>query len=100
MKDESVGEVAAVIREVVEQIVQRPDEVKMVIGRGDDCVVLDVHVDDADVGRLIGTRGRTADALRTIAGSMGRGQRKYHLQILQGGKRLPASNGAQRAEIS
>jgi len=48
-------------------IVSEPEAVRVVVDEEDgDEVVLEVTVASADVGRLIGRKGRTIDALRTV----------------------------------
>lgn len=62
---------AATAREVldylVRSLVDNPDDVRVDVsdGRRHD-VSLDVRVADGDMGRVIGKRGRTAQALRTV----------------------------------
>ncbi len=51
---------------IVKQIVDYPEEVVVNEVEGNQTNVLELRVDKADVGKVIGKRGRTADALRTI----------------------------------
>lgn len=56
-----------VLDHLVRSLVERPDEVRIDV---DDShrrrVRLDVHVADGDMGRVIGRRGRVAQAIRTV----------------------------------
>jgi predicted RNA-binding protein YlqC (UPF0109 family) len=52
---------------LVRALVEEPDAVRVeAIGDGGD-TVLEVHVADGDLGRVIGREGRVANAIRTIA---------------------------------
>lgn len=66
---------AAALEHVVKGIVDSPDEVRITASstpRGD---VLEVHVAEADRGRVIGRGGRTAKALRTVVNALADGKR-------------------------
>lgn len=65
------------VQELIGQLVDRPEEVAIVMGQTSGCVTYDVCVAHADVGRLIGRGGRTARAIRTIvqAAAAGKGLR-------------------------
>jgi predicted RNA-binding protein YlqC (UPF0109 family) len=52
---------------LVRSLVDDPDAVRVEELDGDDGVVLEVHVADDDLGRVIGRDGRVANAIRTLA---------------------------------
>jgi predicted RNA-binding protein YlqC (UPF0109 family) len=52
---------------LVRSLVDDPDAVRVEELDGDDGVVLEVHVADGDLGRVIGRDGRVANAIRTLA---------------------------------
>jgi uncharacterized protein len=52
-------------------LVAKPDEVRVVRSERDDAVVLELHVADEDVGKVIGKGGRIARALRTLVRASG-----------------------------
>lgn len=56
----------AVLEHVVRSIVDDPDSVEIDVGEGRRAVTLNVHVAPGDMGRVIGKRGRTAGAIRTV----------------------------------
>ncbi|GGD37406.1 hypothetical protein GCM10010915_17760 [Microbacterium faecale] len=61
---------AAALEHLVKGIVDAEDEVRIdevSTGRGD---VLEIHVAEADRGRVIGRGGRTAKALRTLVSAL------------------------------
>ncbi|MGO1510213.1 MAG: RNA-binding protein [Actinomycetaceae bacterium] len=61
---------ADALEHLVRGIVDNPDDVRVAersLRRGD---LLEVRVDPADLGRVIGRQGRTAKALRTVVGAL------------------------------
>jgi len=59
-------------RYVVSRIVDAPDEVEVTaFEAGDDTVRLDVRVAEGELGRVIGKRGRVAQAIRTVVRAAG-----------------------------
>lgn len=52
---------------VVRALVSDPDAVRVTEQEEHDGTVLEVHVGDDDLGRVIGRDGRVANAIRTIA---------------------------------
>ncbi len=47
-------------------LVTRPDEVRVTQIEDEEGILLELEVSEEDRGRVIGRRGRTADALRTV----------------------------------
>lgn len=67
MSDTIATHAVAVLSHVVKSVVEDPDAVVVNIDdRGDDKVSLTVEVGDGDMGRVIGRRGRIANAIRTV----------------------------------
>jgi uncharacterized protein len=62
---------ANVLRFVAEQLVDHPDAVRIDIDEDERETVLELHVHDEDLGKVIGKRGRTAKALRTLVKAAG-----------------------------
>lgn len=63
MAEPSLSELALFLARA---IVSNPDEVSVEEVEEDGATVVQVQVDPQDVGRLIGRKGRTIDALRTL----------------------------------
>ena len=57
---------ADVLEFLARALVDEPDEVRVFIIEDDDPVTLELEVAPDDLGKVIGKRGRTAKALRTI----------------------------------
>ncbi len=76
------------LREVVEivakSLVDSPNGVNVVEIEGEKTIVIELRVDKADVGKVIGKQGRIARALRTILSAMGRKTgKRVVLEILE-----------------
>ncbi|MDE0652889.1 MAG: KH domain-containing protein [bacterium] len=56
----------AVLEHIVRSVVEAPEAARVVASADGGDVRLDVHVDRADIGRVIGRRGRVASAIRTV----------------------------------
>jgi predicted RNA-binding protein YlqC (UPF0109 family) len=54
------------ISEIVQALVDQPDQVKVTEIEGGQTVVLELSVAKSDMGKVIGKKGRNAMALRTI----------------------------------
>jgi uncharacterized protein len=76
------------VRELVEflarALVEHPDEVRVdeIDSAGD--VVLEIHVAEDDLGRVIGRSGRVANAIRTVAkAAAAREDRRVMVEIVE-----------------
>ncbi|MBT3349461.1 KH domain-containing protein [bacterium] len=70
------------VRYVLGQICASSDEVDVVVTHDDRGTLLTVHVNDADMGRLIGKDGQTISALRTLLNVMSaRENKRFYLKI-------------------
>jgi predicted RNA-binding protein YlqC (UPF0109 family) len=57
---------ADVLEYLARALVDQPDEVRVFVVEDDDPVTLELEVAPDDLGKVIGKRGRTAKALRTV----------------------------------
>ena len=76
------------MKELVEMIakalVDNPDEVTVTEVEGEQTTVLELRVEQSDLGKVIGKQGRTARAIRTLLGAAGMKLRKrFVLEILE-----------------
>jgi predicted RNA-binding protein YlqC (UPF0109 family) len=68
---------------LAEELVDDPDGVRVHEREQDGLVRLELQVDPEDRGRVIGQRGRTAGALRTLLEALGARQgRRVEMEIL------------------
>lgn len=56
---------------VTRQLVDHPDDVRIESVQDDGEVTFNIYVHDADIGKVIGKRGRTAKALRQLIDAAG-----------------------------
>jgi len=59
-----------IIEEIVKELVDDSDSVKVEEIKGDSAVVLNIKVAKSDLGKVIGRKGRIISSLRTIFGSI------------------------------
>lgn len=59
--------IADLVEYLVVQIVDDPDSVSLEVIDGDDVSTIEVSVAEDDVAKVIGRRGRTIKAIRTLA---------------------------------
>ena len=59
-----------IIQEIVRELVDNPDEVKVEELKGESAVVLNIKVAKGDLGKVIGRKGRIISSLRTLFGSI------------------------------
>jgi len=76
------------MKELVEMIakalVDNPDEVTVTEVEGEQITVLELRVEQSDLGKVIGKQGRTARSIRTLLGAAGMKLRKrFVLEILE-----------------
>ncbi len=60
------------IEYIAKQLVDQPDDVVVTEETRDDKLVFKVKVAQPDIGKIIGKKGRTAFALRTIVSAVGK----------------------------
>ena len=68
---------------LVKNLVEHPDEVKVNVVDGEKRTIIEVEVAPEDVSRVVGRKGRTVNALRTIALTLGaRLGRSVRLEVI------------------
>ena len=79
---------------MVSSLVDLPENIIISQTEGENITILEIQVDPADVGKIIGKKGRIANALRTILKSAGAKQRKrLSVEILTQDKEGVETNG-------
>jgi predicted RNA-binding protein YlqC (UPF0109 family) len=72
------------ITEIVQAIVDHPDEVSVNEVTAEHTSVLELRVAKTDMGQVIGKQGRMAQAIRTIIGAAsGKARKRYILEIVE-----------------
>ncbi len=69
MSDSPAPTAEAVLLHLCKSVVSCPDDVSIETSADGDRVRLDVTVNNDDMGRVIGRRGRVATAIRTVVGA-------------------------------
>ncbi|MCF7885691.1 MAG: KH domain-containing protein [Candidatus Marinimicrobia bacterium] len=70
---------------IVKKLVDYPEDVKVTQVDSDKTIILELEVNNDDLGKVIGKNGRTARAIRTLltASAAKNGSRKALLEILE-----------------
>ena len=54
------------VEDIAKALVDKPDEVKVTQRQDKDITVIELHVSEEDMGKVIGKQGRIANAMRSI----------------------------------
>lgn len=70
---------------IVKKLVDHPDEVRVSQIDSEKTVIMELQVKEGDLGKVIGKKGRTAKALRTLltAAAAKQGQKRAILEIIE-----------------
>jgi uncharacterized protein len=72
------------VEAIAKALVDKPEAVIVNTVEGEQVTVLELKVDPADLGKVIGRQGRTAKSIRTILGAAGMKMKKrLTLEILE-----------------
>jgi len=76
--------VKQLVETVCKSLVDNPDQVQVTQIDGEQTTILELHVAQSDLGKVIGKQGRSARAIRTILAAAGMKQRRrYNLEIIE-----------------
>jgi hypothetical protein len=77
------GDMKEFIEYLAKQLVDQPENVAIEEEVSDEKLILKLRVAQPDIGKIIGKKGRTAFALRTLVAAVGKkAGRKVELEIL------------------
>jgi len=73
------------IEMIVKKLVDYPEDVKVTQVDSEKTIILELEVNNDDLGKVIGKNGRTAKAMRTLltASAAKNGSRKARLEIVE-----------------
>ena len=72
------------ITKILLALVDQPEEVSVNEIGGGHTIVLEVRVAKTDIGKIIGKRGRTAQAIRTVlSAASGKSRKRYIFEIVE-----------------
>jgi len=68
---------------IARSLVDQPDEVQVVTKQDGDYTVIELHVAEGDMGKVIGKQGRIAKAIRTVVRAASvKENKKYVVEIV------------------
>jgi predicted RNA-binding protein YlqC (UPF0109 family) len=72
------------ITRIAQALVDKPEVVSVDEIHGEHTTVLKLNVDKSDLGKIIGKKGNTARAIRTLlSAASGKAQRRHFLEIVE-----------------
>lgn len=72
------------VERIAKSLVDHPDDVEVTEVEGEQTTVLELRVAQEDLGKVIGKKGRTAQAIRTIVNAGGmKLSKRFVLEILE-----------------
>ena len=73
------------LEDIVQAIVDKPDDVKVTLVEGDSTEIYELTVGDGDLGKVIGKKGRNVSAIRTLlsAATAKKGGKRSILEIIE-----------------
>jgi uncharacterized protein len=72
------------LMQIAQSLVDNPEQVEVSEIEGGQTVVLELRVANSDLGKVIGKKGRTAHAIRTIlSAASGKIRKRYMLEIVE-----------------
>jgi len=75
--------VKELVETVCKALVDNPEDVKVIQIDGEQTSILELRTHQSDIGKVIGKKGRTAHAIRTILSAAGMKQkRRFNLEII------------------
>lgn len=81
---ESDLKAVSLLTDIIQALVDEPDAVHIHPLVSEQLTIFEVSVESEDIRRVIGRKGRTADALRHLLVSLGgKARRRYLLEILE-----------------
>lgn len=82
--EQNTESVVELVEAIAKSLVDNPDEVEVEAVEGTQSCVIELSVDPADLGKVIGRKGRTAKCMRTILGAVSmKHDNRYSLEILE-----------------
>lgn len=84
---------------IVKNLVDEPDQVQINEVGGSHTIIIELSVEKADIGKIIGKKGKTINAIRTLLMSVAsRNGLRVNLEILEDGKRRGESGPSESSE--
>tara|TARA_Y100000817_G_scaffold293404_1_gene266343 strand:+ start:109 stop:342 length:234 start_codon:yes stop_codon:yes gene_type:complete len=73
------------LRDIVKSIVDKPDDVNVVVNESDNTRIYELSIGEGDLGKVIGRRGKNVSAIRTLitAASAKEGGKRAILEVIE-----------------
>jgi predicted RNA-binding protein YlqC (UPF0109 family) len=72
------------VKKIAQALVDNPDQVEVTVVEGEQASVIELKVAKEDLGKIIGKRGHTANAIRAIlSAASGKGKKRATLEIIE-----------------
>lgn len=73
------------LRDIVKSIVDKPDDVNVLVTESDNTIIYELSVGEGDLGKVIGKRGKNVSAIRTLitAASAKEGGKRAILEVIE-----------------
>ena len=73
------------LTDMVKSIVDKPDDVNVVVNESDNTRIFELSVGDGDIGKVIGKKGKNVNALRTLlsAATAKEGGKRAILEVIE-----------------
>ncbi len=72
------------LENIAKSLVEHPEDVEVTVSGTENSVVLELHVNDSDMGKVIGKQGRIAKAIRSVMKAAAvRENKKVSVEIVQ-----------------
>jgi predicted RNA-binding protein YlqC (UPF0109 family) len=71
------------VKKIAQALVDNPEQVKVTVVEGKSISVIELEVAKDDIGKIIGKRGNTANAIRTLLNAIsGKERKRVTLEII------------------
>lgn len=85
---------------IVKNLVDHPDKVRINEVGGTNTIILELSAEKSDIGKIIGKKGKTINAIRTLLMSVAsRNGLRVNLEILEEGKPSQATAQVEQEEV-
>lgn len=72
------------VKRIAQALVDNPEQVSVSVVEGEQASVIELKVAKEDLGKIIGKRGHTANAIRAIlSAASGKGKKRATLEIIE-----------------
>jgi predicted RNA-binding protein YlqC (UPF0109 family) len=79
---------------IVKNLVDHPEKVKINVVGGSQTLIIELAVEKGDIGKIIGKKGKTINAIRTLLMSVAsRNGIRVNLEIIEDGKPVSETEG-------